>query len=112
MAFSTCEVRTNRQQLELARHGTGLFPIACYQEDLARESVPWPWHPELEIGVILKGTAVITAGAESFVNYTGWYTSANAGMGVCLMMAEEMQGYILTDKATFLTFQANGGIMN
>ena len=33
-------------------------------------------------------------------------------MGVCLMMAEEMQGYILTDKATFLTFQANGGIMN
>ena len=54
----------------------------------------------------------ITAGAESFVNYTGWYTSANAGMGVCLMMAEEMQGYILTDKATFLTFQANGGIMN
>ena len=54
----------------------------------------------------------ITAGAESFVNYTRWYTSANAGMGVCLMMAEEMQGYILTDKATFLTFQANGGIMN
>ena len=66
MAFSTCEVRTNRQQLELARHGTGLFPIACYQEDLARESVPWHWHPELEIGVILKGTAVITAGAERF----------------------------------------------
>ena len=53
----------------------------------------------------------ITAEAESFVDYTDWYTSANAGMGECLVMAEETHGYILTDKATFLTFQANGGIM-
>lgn len=53
----------------------------------------------------------ITAEAESFAGYTEWYTSANAGMGACLVMAEEMNAYILTDKATFLTFQANGGIM-
>ena len=54
----------------------------------------------------------ITADAESFADYTDWYVSANAGMGACLVMAEEMQAYILTDKATFLTFQANGGIMD
>ena len=54
----------------------------------------------------------ITADAESFAGYTDWYVSANAGMGACLVMAEEMHAYILTDKATFLTFQANGGIMN
>ena len=54
----------------------------------------------------------ITAEAESFAAYTDWYISANAGMGACLVMAEQMQAYILTDKATFLTFQANGGIMN
>ena len=53
----------------------------------------------------------ITAEAESFVDYTEWYTSANTGMGACLVMAEEMGGYILTDKATFLTFVKNGGIM-
>lgn len=53
----------------------------------------------------------ITAEAESFVDYTDWYTSANAGMGACLVMAEEMGGYILTDKATFLTFVANNGVM-
>lgn len=53
----------------------------------------------------------IAAEAESFADYTEWYTSANAGMGACLVMAEEMHAYILTDKATFLTFQANGGIM-
>ncbi|MBQ3192828.1 MAG: substrate-binding domain-containing protein [Oscillospiraceae bacterium] len=49
--------------------------------------------------------------AESFAAYTEWYVSANTGMGACLVMAEEMGAYILTDKATFLTFVANDGIM-
>ena len=53
----------------------------------------------------------ITADATSFAAYTDWYVSANAGMGSCLVMAEEMGGYILTDKATFLTFVANNGVM-
>ena len=53
----------------------------------------------------------ITEEAESFADYTDWYISANAGMGTCLTMAEEMGGYILTDKATYLTFVANGGVM-
>lgn len=53
----------------------------------------------------------ITEEAESFADYTDWYTSANAGMGACLVMAEQMHAYILTDKATFLTFVANNGVM-
>ena len=52
----------------------------------------------------------ITAEPESFADYTDWYISANAGMGACLVMAEEMGAYILTDKATFLAFVANGGL--
>ena len=53
----------------------------------------------------------ITTEAESFADYTEWYVSANTGMGACLVMAEEMGAYILTDKATFLTFVANNGVM-
>ncbi len=53
----------------------------------------------------------ITAEADSFKDYTDWYISANAGMGACLVMAEEMGAYILMDKATFLTFVANDGVM-
>ncbi len=56
-------------------------------------------------------TLGITAEADSFKDYTEWYTSANTGMGACLVMAEQMGGYILTDKATFLSFVANDGIM-
>ena len=53
----------------------------------------------------------ITAEAETFADYTEWYVSAGTGMGACLVMAEEMGAYILTDKATFLTFMAQGGVM-
>ena len=53
----------------------------------------------------------ITAEPGSFAAYIDWYTSVNAGMGVCLTMAEQLGGYILSDKATYLTFRANGGIM-
>ena len=53
----------------------------------------------------------ITEEAESFADYTDWYVSANAGMGACLVMAEEMHAYILTDKATYLTFYNNKGVI-
>ena len=53
----------------------------------------------------------ITEEAESFADYTDWYVSANAGMGACLVMAEEMHAYILTDKATYLTFFNNQGVI-
>ena len=39
-----------------------------------------------------------------------WYISAGKGMGPCLVMAGEMQAYILTDKATFLATKAETGL--
>ena len=49
----------------------------------------------------------ITVEAESFADYTEWYISSNAGMGACLLQASEQGAYILSDKATFLTFVKN-----
>lgn len=63
-----------------------------------KELALWP----LELG--------ITAEAESFAGYE-WYISSNAGMGACLLQASEQGAYILSDKATFLTFVANGGMI-
>ena len=53
----------------------------------------------------------ITTDAASVAAYSDWYLSSNAGMGVCLTMANEMDAYILSDKATFLAFEANGGVV-
>lgn len=52
----------------------------------------------------------ITTEPESIENLE-WYTYSNAGMGTCLTMAEETSSYILSDKATYLTFYANGGVI-
>ena len=54
----------------------------------------------------------ITTDAESVANYKDWYVYSNAGMGACLTMANEKGAYILSDKATFLTFVANNGVMS
>lgn len=53
----------------------------------------------------------ITVEAESFADYTEWYISSNAGMGACLLQASEEGAYILSDKATFLTFVKNNGVI-
>lgn len=37
-----------------------------------------------------------------------WYVSAGAGMGACITMATEKQGYVLTDKATYLAHEQKG----
>ena len=51
----------------------------------------------------------ITDDPTTFEKYSNWYISSNAGMGACLIQAAERRAYILSDKATFLTFKANGG---
>lgn len=53
----------------------------------------------------------ITDDPATFEKYQDWYISSNAGMGVCLTQAAERGAYILSDKATFLTFKANGGVI-
>ena len=29
---------------ELVQHGSAMFPIACYEEDIKSYSVAWHWH--------------------------------------------------------------------
>ena len=53
----------------------------------------------------------ITDESSSFEKYKDWYISSNAGMGACLLQAAERGAYILSDKATFLTFISNGGVI-
>lgn len=64
MALSSCNTITNQQGRELIEHGNTLFPVACYHDDLIKESVPWHWHDELEAIVVEEGYAEISAGMD------------------------------------------------
>ncbi len=80
MALSLCGVETNHQGREIADHGTALFPIACYYDNLAKDTVPWHWHDELEAVVVEEGTALIAAGAQRYTVSKGEGFFINAGV--------------------------------
>ena len=83
-----------------ARIAEGKFPFVS-RGDLsathATEAALWP----SSLGITTNPASVSTLGE--------WYFSGNANMSASLTMANEMEAYILSDKATFLAFQANGG---
>lgn len=80
MALSLCNTKTNEQNKELAEHGSAFFPIACYHDDLVKESVPWHWHDEMEAVIVSKGSAVIAVGTEKYTVTQGDGFFINAGV--------------------------------
>ena len=67
MALSSCGSVADRQGRELTVHGTSLFPIACYRDDFAVDTVPWHWHDELEFIIVDTGTAVVAVDGENYL---------------------------------------------
>lgn len=80
MALSRCEAAaTDRQGRELAAHGTPLFPVACYHDDLCETPVPWHWHEELEALVIETGAARLAVSGDERVLHAGEGCFLNTG---------------------------------
>ena len=56
MAVQVCNnVVASSEGRELAQHGSPMFPIACYAEDMMVDSVAWHWHEEFEYILSEKG---------------------------------------------------------
>ena len=58
MALSVSVDRVDETGRELLTYGTEDFPIAFFDDDLTKISVPYHWHDELEIVIITKGSVV------------------------------------------------------
>lgn len=67
MAISACSNRVNEQGMEMIEHGTALFPIACYHDDLTWEGVPWHWHEEFEALLVTEGCALAETDTQQFI---------------------------------------------
>jgi len=80
MALSVCNTVTDGQGRELTVHGTTLFPVACYLDDLTIDEVPWHWHDELEVSVVESGTAIFSVDGEQRVFETGSGCFINSGV--------------------------------
>lgn len=69
MAIQACGLRLDDRKQELAAHGTPMFPCACYSFDLndtITGDIPWHWHEEIELVIVHRGAAQITAGNLNF----------------------------------------------
>ena len=79
MALQNYQVKISETGEELLQHGTALFPIACYHDDLSVAPVPWHWHEELEAAVVTEGGAVVAVGTERYALQPGegFFVNAN-----------------------------------
>lgn len=85
MALSLCgPVATDRHGRELIEHGTPLFPVACYHDNLGEAAVAWHWHDEMEALVVETGNArVAVNGTERILGQgEGYFINTGALHGV------------------------------
>jgi AraC-like DNA-binding protein len=62
-----CEIKIGVNQKELNVHGTSTFPLAIYNDDLQLNFVPWHWHEELELIVVIENKLDIRIGTEKYI---------------------------------------------
>lgn len=81
MALSICiPVSTDSSGRELVNHGTALFPVACYHDNLSEFEVAWHWHDELEVFTVESGTARVSVNGSEFLLKQGEGIFINAGI--------------------------------
>ncbi len=80
MPLDSCNVAVDGSQRELTVHGSALFPIACYHDDLGVDQVPWHWHEELEVVLVEAGSCTVSAGKETFLVREGEGFFVNTGV--------------------------------
>ena len=73
---------------ELVQHGSALFPIACYEEDIKSYSVAWHWHEEFEYILAVKGPLAVDVNKARLILQTGQGVFVNSGVFHAVEQAE------------------------
>lgn len=71
MPISICNITLDRHGQELEKHGTSAFPIACYDDDISVNPVPWHWHEDMEAIVVTEGSLLLGSGSQQYVLHAG-----------------------------------------
>lgn len=80
MALSISVDRVDESGRELLTYGTEDFPIAFFDDDLTKISVPYHWHDELEIVIITEGSVRVRIAGREFTLKTGDGYFSNSGI--------------------------------
>ena len=77
--LTACNIVASAEGRELVQHGSALFPIACYAEDLATYSVAWHWHEEFEYILTVQGPLTVDVNKTRLTLQTGQGVFINSG---------------------------------
>ena len=80
MALTLSVDRVDDTGRELLTYGTEDFPIAFFDDDLAKISIPYHWHDELEIVVITEGSVRVRIAGSEFALDKGDGYFSNSGI--------------------------------
>lgn len=67
MGIAKCLNKVDAMGKELIDHGSALFPIASYDDDFAKIEVPWHWHEEMEIGIVIEGEIEVAVDSQKYI---------------------------------------------
>lgn len=80
MALSVSVDRVDETGRELLTYGTSDFPVAFFEDDLTKMTIPYHWHEETEIVVITNGTVQARIAGQEFALKKGEGYFANSGI--------------------------------
>lgn len=80
MALTISVDRVDETGKELLTYGTEDFPIAFFDDDLTKISVPYHWHDELEIVIITEGSVRVRIAGSEFSLKKGDGYFSNSGI--------------------------------
>ena len=91
--ISSCtqDIVADAEGRELVQHGSALFPIACYAENLESYSVAWHWHEEFEFILDEKGPLTVDVNKMQLVLQTGQGVFINSGVLHAVEQAEKAE---------------------
>ena len=82
------DVAADAEGREQVQHGSALFPIACYAEDMKSYSVAWHWHEEFEYILAIKGPLTVNVNKTRLMLQTGQGVFINSGILHAVEQAE------------------------
>ena len=89
MIPSVCKTEVNEDGLELVEHGNEAFPVAFYEDDFSMHPLPWHWHDELEVFLVVQGSVrfrtvsgeyILNEGEGLFINSGKLHAAWSNGM--------------------------------
>ncbi len=80
MALSYSVNKVGKDGRELLSYGNDSFPIAFFDDDLTKVTVPWHWHDEFEIVIIKEGKVKVKIANSDFILNKGDGYFTNGGI--------------------------------